>query len=242
MLTKAPRIPAILLLGSCALFLTPSVLGQAVTPPPENAVPERLSTGDWAGIRAAYEAGRHAAYSVAGGFEARNPGQRWRTHFDGRGFLTRPDAGGWTWGLELERYGFAGSEQEVTRPARVSVEGGRVAYAWDGTLEEWYKNDRRGLEHGYTVHRRPARDEQDDESPLTFTLAVRGELGAEVAGAGRGVRFVNEGGAVALTYTGLSVVDADGRDLGGVRESSRQQHRRGRGRIEGDRSSRRQRR
>ncbi len=212
MLTKTLRIPAILLLGFPALLLTPFALGQTASPT-EGAVPEGLSKGDWAGIRAAYEAGRHAAYPVAGGYQARNPGQAWRTHFDGRGFLTQPDAGGWTWGLELECYGFAGKEREVTSPARVSADGGRVAYAWDATLEEWYVNDTRGLEHGYTVHRRPARDEHDEGSPLTFTLAVRGELRAKVAGDGRGVRFLDESGAVALTYMGLSVFDADGREL-----------------------------
>ena len=152
-------------------------------PSTDDAVPEGLSSGDWTSIRAAYDAGRHAAHPVEGGYQARNPGQGWRTHFDGRGFLTQPDVGGWTWGLELESYGFAGNEQEVTSPARVSAEGGRVTYEWDETLDEWYVNDTRGLEHGYTVHRRPERDEQD-ESPLTFTLTVRGTLRAEVTGDG----------------------------------------------------------
>ncbi len=86
MSVKALRIPAILLLGACALFLAPTALGQEETPS-SDAVPEGISKGEWTGIRAAYEAGRHAAYSVEGGFEARNPGQGWRTHFDGRGFL-----------------------------------------------------------------------------------------------------------------------------------------------------------
>ena len=98
MSAMAPRIPAILMLGACALFPTRSVLGQAQSQAPnraaEGAVPEGLSKGDWAGIRAAYDAGRHAAYPVEDGYEARNPGQAWRTHFDGRGFQTQPDAGG----------------------------------------------------------------------------------------------------------------------------------------------------
>ena len=102
MSAKALRIPALLCLGAQSLFLTPPALGQAqaqaVAPTTGEAAPEGLSKGDWAGIRAAYEAGRHAAYSVEGGYQARNPGQGWRTHFDGRGFLTQPDAGGWTWG------------------------------------------------------------------------------------------------------------------------------------------------
>ena len=150
---------------------------------------------------------------MEGGHEARNPGQRWLTSFDGRGFLTRPDAGGWTWGLDLESYGFAGCEHEVTSPSRANFEGGRVAYEWDAALEEWYVNDTRGLEHGYTVRRRPTPDGEAGESPLTFTLAVRGALHPEVAANRRGVRFLNSEGVVVLTYTELIVVDADGRGL-----------------------------
>ena len=74
-------------------------------------VPDGVSAADWSGIRQAYEAGRHAARPSGGGWQAHTPGQRLRTRFDGRGFTTRPDAGGWTWGLELLRYGFAGRER-----------------------------------------------------------------------------------------------------------------------------------
>ncbi len=96
--TEHFRLPTFLLVGVCALFPTRFALGQARTqasaPAVEDAVPEGLSKGDWAGIRAAYDTERHAAYPVEDGYEARNPGQAWRTHFDGRGFLTEPDAGG----------------------------------------------------------------------------------------------------------------------------------------------------
>jgi hypothetical protein len=157
-------------------------------------VPEGLSAADWSSIRAVYEANRHAAFPVEDGYVARNLDQQWRTRFDGRGFVTTPDGGGWSWGLELVRYGRAGEEctsagpsrarqqagsmgtptnpsrdQEEPAPSRsrpgqtmlglptsVEAEGGRVSYRWDETLIEWYVNDPRGLEHGYTVHRRPA--------------------------------------------------------------------------------------
>ena len=181
--------------------------------PPKEAAPDGIPAADWAGIREAYEAGRHAARAVEGGYQAHNPGQRWRTRFDGRGFTTSPDAGGWTWGLQLESYGFVGREQEVMKPTRVRAEGGRVAYAWDPTLEEWYVNDHRGLEHGFTIHRRPPRDEGRGEDPLTLALAVRGTLHPEVMTGGRGVHFLDGEGAMVLTYAGLTVFDADGREL-----------------------------
>ena len=218
MLVSASWIPPFLLLCT----LTPSGssdsgLDRATELPTATAsecpAPGGLSKENWAGVRAAYAASRHAAHPVEGGFQAYSLGQQWLTRFDGRGFRTVPDGGGWTWGLELESYGFTGSEQVVQQPERVSAEGGRVAYEWDAILEEWYVNDTRGLEHGFTVRRRPAQGDEEEEGPLTFTLAVRGELRPVVDDDGAGVRFLDEEGAAALTYRGLRVFDAEGREL-----------------------------
>src|SRR6185295_9800120 len=133
--------------------------------PAADKLPKDLSATDWSSIRSAYESNRHAAVAVEDGYQARNPGQHWLTRFDGRGVSIRPDAGGWTWGLELERYGFAGEERDVCEPTQVSAHGPRVAYDWDATLQEWWINDTRGLEHGYTVHERPS---HADGGPLTL--------------------------------------------------------------------------
>ncbi len=228
-------------------------------------VPDSLNAADWSSIRALYDQQRHAASPVAGGHQARNPGQQWLTRFDGRGFLTRPDAGGWQWGLELQSYGFTGHERTLTAPPQVSASGQRVIYDWDPTLQEWFINDRRGLEHGFTIRERPpdgaparsagfptcciadfqvgsgwgfgwlagweTRDTADLEvcattdgtpagpslnlqpSTLNLLLAVRGGLRPEVEADGRAVRFVDAQGVAALTYSGLTVRDADGRTL-----------------------------
>ncbi len=175
----------------------------------EGGVPEGLAASEWSSIREAYEAARHAAFAVDGGHRARNPGQQWATHFDGRGFTTTPDAGAWTWGLELQRCGFAGGERTVTKPTAVRAEGQRVSYDWGDGLTEWYVNDGRGLEHGYTVRTRPG----DGTGPLTLDLAIRGGLAPAVSEDGRAVRFIDIGGASVLTYTGLTVVDADDQSL-----------------------------
>ena len=207
-----------LLLGCCGL--TPILICQGRVLPDvdlerttEGEVPDGLSTGDWSAIREAYDAGRHEAYATEDGYQARNAGQQWLTHFDGRGFQIEPDAGGWTWGLELESHGFPGNEQVVVKPDRVTAEGGRVAYTWDAILEEWYVNDTRGLEHGYTLHRRPIRDDENERAALVLTLRVCGPLRSEVNAMGRDVRFLNESGSAVLSYTGLRAFDADGREL-----------------------------
>lgn len=165
------------------------------------AAASALSNSDWTSIREAYEAGRHAAYVVDGGYRMRNASQRWKTEFNGRGFLVTPDDGDWTWGLELKSYGFIGSEKAVTKPERVTAEGSTVSYHWDANVTEWYKNDRRGLEHGYTVNQRPV----NATGLLTIELTVRGGLHPRVQNDGRDVSFMDATKISALNYSGLKV-------------------------------------
>jgi len=161
-----------------------------------------------------------AARVSTDGWRFRSPGQQWWVDFDGTGFVTRPDAHDWTWGLRLQRYGLAGQEPVAVHQARVVAEGNRLSYGWDTTLEEWFINDARGLEHGFTVRERPASkagyergENGDTEAPLAITLEVLGGLVPEIADQGREVRFVDGDGCTALTYGGLTVFDADGRTV-----------------------------
>ncbi len=124
-----------------------------------------------------------------------------------------PDSSDWTWGLELVSYGLSGGERLVMEPEEVTSEGQRIAYAWSEDLDEWYINDHRGLEHGYTVHGRPAWTGEGERPPLVFTLSVRGGLHPRVDADGRDLYFVDDEGAVLLSYTGLKVTDADDQEL-----------------------------
>lgn len=205
--------PGVTMLMPSTVLAVLSIASVVLVQVREGEIPDGLSARDWTSIRAAHDAEQHAVHEVEGGYQARNPGQQWTTRYDQRGFTVKPDAGDWTWGLELVRYGFADMEQEVTRPECTRAQGRRVAYTWGETLEEWYVNGRRGLEHGFTVHRRPEREGEGDYRPLVLALAVRGGLRPEVAADGRGAQFVDEKNGVALTYAGLRVFDADGRDL-----------------------------
>jgi hypothetical protein len=209
------------------------------TPPqaqiPVDGTPKGLAPSDWQSIRAAYEAGRHAFQPIEGGWQARNPGQQWTTRFDGRGFVATPREGDWTWGLELRGYGFGERLTSVGgQPPRVKADGQRLTYDWDSTLQEWWVNDQRGLEHGYVVKERPGqksgrqgdeetgRNSERDSSPglpvsespcLSFDLATRGNLLPQVSADALGVHFLDASGATVLNYAGLKVWDADGRTL-----------------------------
>jgi len=177
-------------------------------------VPEGLTATEWNGIRAAHEAARYQVKPEGADWQAWNPSQGWKIRFDGRGFTVQPRSGDWTWGLELQSYGFPDRQHPVQHAAQMKAEGGRMSYSRDKTITEWYLNDTRGLEQGFTVHRRPAPEgESQAHDPLTFTLAVRGGLRPQVADDGRGVHFLDEQGALALTYAGLLVTDAEGDTL-----------------------------
>ena len=53
-----------------------------------------LAPGAAASLEQAYRTARRAVRPTEGGYRADHQGQRWRTRFDGRGFLVEPDGGG----------------------------------------------------------------------------------------------------------------------------------------------------
>ena len=207
------RTPVLLLFALAALA-SPAALAGALSAPSQT--PDGLSDSDWQGIRGAYERHRHAVVANEDGTrQARNPGQQWVTRFDGRGFTVKPDGGGWEWGLELTGYGYAGHEIGVAPSAAFKANGQRLECRRDANLMEWFVNDGRGLEQGWTLDERPAG--ADGRQALRLALAVRGGLAPQVAGDGTAVSFAGvDGGGVeftALTFGGLKAWDADGRAL-----------------------------
>ena len=142
---------------------------QQLTSPDQ--VPEGLAKSDWQSIREAYEAGRHAFQPTATGWQARNPGQQWTTSFDQAGFTAQPQDGGWTWGLQLQSYGFGEKQTAIGGTPAVKAVGQRLSYQWNVNVQEWFVNDQRGLEHGFTVAERPA-SLPSPESLLSFTITT----------------------------------------------------------------------
>ena len=171
--------------------------------------PEGLTANEWSSIHAAYEAGQYRVFASEGNHRAHNPGQQWTTIFDGRGITTKPDTGDWSWGLSLMAYGWTDAQRQVALPHGVSAVGARLAYEWDARLTEWYVNDQRGLEHGYTEHERAA----NASGCLTLSLAIRGGLLPEVSKDGRDISFIDDTGGAVLRYAGLTVLDQNGKAL-----------------------------
>ena len=171
-----------------------------------DAVPEGLTASDWTSIRTVYQAQRHQVVPVTSGYRAHNPEQRWQTEFDGRGFTTRPDVGGWQWGLELKSYGFAANRRVVNGESEVKTVGNRVTYLRAATLREWFVNGSGGLEHGFTLDQPPDRAGEREETDLEFDFVVRGDLRPEISAGGVTLRFVDAQRETVLTYSGLKAM------------------------------------
>ncbi|MBI2953780.1 MAG: FG-GAP repeat protein [Chloroflexi bacterium] len=216
---------------------------EATAQPPAGIPPER-----WAAIR---ETIRRDMYSIAAsesGYLAENPAQKLNLAFDSEGLTVRPaprmrapgarDQGPsfaeasaegdrqWTWGLALVGYGYAGDIRPVSA-ATVSTQDNRVTYSrGDGSgaplLDEWYVNEQRGLEHGFTVFQPPDTGGRERAGQMVaLDLRLRGNLvpalvdnrGSEGHDAAQSIAFLAEGAGTILRYGELHVEDATGKAL-----------------------------
>jgi hypothetical protein len=96
----------------------------------------------------------------------------------------------------------------VEKAERVA-DGNRIEYR-RGDLIEWYINDGRGLEQGFTIAAPPGKQGND---PLLVELGLTGSLLASAGKDGDAVLFENARGETVLRYSGLLAWDARGRDL-----------------------------
>ena len=131
----------------------------------------------------------------------------------GSGTRALPAAEDWTVGLRLAAYG-AGDALAQMPAATPSAEGARVEFRHGGShagapaLTEWYVNEARGLEHGFTLAAAP-----DGVGPVTLELAVTGGLMPALEPDGLAVVLRAPDGAARVRYADLFVTDANGLTL-----------------------------
>jgi len=152
---------------------------------------------------------------LAAAWHAPNRAQGLRTYFTGVGLRVIPRVEGsasWEFGLELTGYGRAGSIRPVSTSV-ASTQGNRITYD-RGAVVEWYLNDTRGLEQGFTLAGPPEEPgEASGEGALVLELTLSGDLSAFVSTDARAIDLTTSAGARALRYAELNVVDATGRAL-----------------------------
>ncbi len=172
--------------------------------------PQGMTATDWSSIRSAYEEARHRWQKQGNdSYHARNHSQQWHLRLDHSGFTAKSDQADWHWGLELSSIQVGGTRHQISAASQSEATANRVTLHRNDWLEEWFINDQRGLEQGWTLKKRPASD--TDSHRITLSLLVRGKLLAE--GSGGQVQLRNNDESTVLTYGGLKAWDATGRKL-----------------------------
>ncbi len=142
---------------------------------------------------------------------AQNPGQQLTARFlDGTVRIESGRRGKWAATLSL-----AGAAK--TKPVLTKE---RVEYRHSNGITEWYENRAEGIEHAFTVSRRP-----DEASPeLRLALALQGVESRPGKGEQTGtITFADPAtGAPVLSYGTLKVWDATGRELAAHYETREQ--------------------
>ena len=151
----------------------------------------------------AFHEAQHRVQSDGGNYRADNPESRLSTMFTHDGITAVHPGGELRMGLTA--YGY-GDLLRAPAVASIHASGTRVEYR-RGTLVEWYSNEERGLEQGFTLSERPT---NAGGGPLTLELGLSGDLTPVLSGSD--VRLERDGHEV-LRYAGLRAWDADLRPL-----------------------------
>ncbi len=180
-------------------------------------VPEGLNAAEWVAIQ---EQMRQAEYHYtwhqpSATYVAPNPVHGWHIALGANGLHVRPSVdqaeAGWELQLRLTAWGYAGQPQLVTGEPVPHAEDGRVTYQWDDALTEWYVNDERGLEQGFTIAHPPIPSLPDES--LVLELALATDLYPHLTMDDQAVLFADAGGQTVLRYADLYVTDATGQVL-----------------------------
>lgn len=143
-----------------------------------------------------------------GRFEAAHPELDLRAAFDADAVELTPANGAWRWSARLvalsrggERIGVGAGELHVERDV---IRNARAE------LDESFLHHRGGLEHAFEIAEAPG---QLAGAPLELQLALDTDLVAQLDSDARGVEFRDECARAVLSYRGLTVWDAAGREL-----------------------------
>ena len=157
---------------------------------------------------------------IAGAYQAPNRAHDLRTYFTLGGPVLVPRAWPegtetppWRWGLHLAAWGWEDAPQPVGSPT-LQPAGNRVEYQYpaQSSIVEWYVNDERGLEQGFTIGSRPP-TRGGHPASLALDLSLSGDLIPHLAPGGQAVELTTAAGAAVLRYAGLHAYDATGRSL-----------------------------
>ncbi len=155
-----------------------------------------------------YNISRQPADPIEGAeaeYQAPNRAQGFRSYFSGKGVRLIPREKlekSWTWGLEFSNPG--GKEPEI------NVSDNRIEYD-RGDVIEWFINEEKGLEHGFTVYKQESSGESNESSEtLNIEMKLTGSLHPKFSEDGQAIEFYDNGNVAVLRYSQLKVNDSTG--------------------------------
>jgi hypothetical protein len=182
------------------------------------ATPNGLPAEDWEEIRSSIEGDLYRIADLDGHDEsssrtpgAQNPRHRLLTTFTQSSVRIAPldtARDSWTWSLALESYGY-GKQLLTPEKPEIVTDGNRIEYR-RGRLTEWYVNDERGLEQGFTLSKPPP---GHGKHPLLIRLELGGSLAAEPSLNEDEILLAKAGSNHQLRYGGLMAWDATSREF-----------------------------
>ncbi|MDY6839469.1 MAG: integrin alpha, partial [Thermodesulfobacteriota bacterium] len=146
-------------------------------------------------------------------YQAPNRAHNFRTYFDSGGVRMVPRTSAkydWIWGLDLIGYGLYDHLQSVIAP-KLRVHKNRIEYS-RGSITEWYMNDERGLEQGFTLHVPPEYWVTNHEEEILLRMALAGNLKACMK-SDKELSFQTADGINVMQFGDLKVFDSKNRTL-----------------------------
>ena len=208
----------------CQLLVEPLAAIDSLQTAPRLAStgPSALSSGlaqaDWQEIRSLLDRHRYLIANrdrdngpFSRNLEAENPAHRLRATFASgsvsvASLETARDS--WTWSLALIGYGY-GEKLLAPEPPDIVASDNRIEYR-RGEITEWYVNDERGLEQGFSLAKAPP---GHGKQSLRISLNLGGSLAARPGAQHDEILLAEAGSEHRLRYGGLVAWDATGRDL-----------------------------
>jgi hypothetical protein len=120
----------------------------------------------------------------------------------------------WTWDLRTTGYGYQGDVRPLPAPAETASDANRLEYRRAG-MAEWYVNDERGLEQGFTLDAPPAGGGEVLVLEMALDTGLVPTLTSDPAiTSGQAIEFTQpDGNVILLRYSDLYAYDAAGRQL-----------------------------
>ncbi len=207
MLSKLSFTTALLFSSACTL---------AATNPGRGTTLENLPHEAQTVISAALgvDLNKYHPRATHNGYEVENPKQLTKTYLSASGIDTR--ISGHDWKIDLLGYGYGRAMTMAPKVIPVA-NNNRIEYR-RGLLTEWYVNGHRGLEQGFTLSRQPKGSAKG--RILQIAMGFSGDFQV-LEEDNRSLRLTVANGDSVLRYGGLSVRDANDKELAATLRVSR---------------------